>query len=162
MKDSCVTRFYVWALLETHLPTLFIGKHSKRPLAPIAPLSWRGIESVVDTLLPPPPLILDNKSEVWRRKVVFALWIDIDLLSPARSACRMLQSLADSSSSAIEKRLAAVSERLKEIERRKAAVDDRQDDIDRLAFETIATMVDMQVRKLYENICLVDRFFVVD
>ena len=48
--------------------------------------------------------------------------------------------------SAIEQRLRAVSERLREIERRKAAVDARQDDIDRLAFETIATMVDMQVR----------------
>ena len=60
----------------------------------------------------------------------------------------MLQSLADSSSSTIERRLAAVSERLREIERRKTAVDDRQDDIDRLAFDTIATMVDMQVQKL--------------
>ena len=47
--------------------------------------------------------------------------------------------------SAIEQRLRAVSERLREIERQKAAVDARQDDIDRLAFETIATMVDMQV-----------------
>ena len=61
----------------------------------------------------------------------------------------MLQSsFANSSSSAIEQRLSAVSERLREIERRKTAVDDRQDDIDKLAFETIATMVDMQVRKL--------------
>ena len=48
--------------------------------------------------------------------------------------------------SAVERRLLAVSERLWEIERRKIAVDNRQDDIDRLAFETIATMVDMQVR----------------
>ena len=48
--------------------------------------------------------------------------------------------------SAVERRLLAVSERLWEIERRKIAVDNRQDDIERLAFETIATMVDMQVQ----------------
>ena len=57
-----------------------------------------------------------------------------------------MQSVAKSPPpSAIEQRLRAVSERLMEIERRKSAVDARQDDIDRLAFETIATMVDMQV-----------------
>ena len=92
----------------------------------------------------------DPASVYWGKtpeKCVTQLW---NLLGTcAYIICRMLQSsLANSSSSAIEQRLSAVSERLREIERRKTAVDDRQDDIDKLAFETIATMVDMQVRKL--------------
>ena len=56
-----------------------------------------------------------------------------------------VEMLQSPSASAIEQRLRAVSERLRAIERRKGALDDRQDVIDRLAFETLATMVDMQV-----------------
>ena len=121
-------------VLFLHVGTYFpsssglMGKPYKGPLLlrrprspPPAPLSREGKKSVVDT--PPPFALLTERGLLLFKK--------------------MVDTLADASST--EQRLLAVSARLREIERRKGAVDDRQDNIDRLAFETIATMVDIQV-----------------